>query len=548
MRNRLRGAPSQSVLSSTPDRNGVLGVLRACESQTSAFDWNMMLDAVSATLGYEDITRAPWDIPAFVLQGLLDMFPMVQTLPGDRLIHVQIPVSENLASGVTALVVWAHHVLDLTVLVSLHYRRRRLSKRYERFGSADIDQVFVEEVAADEVASITLLDTQKNDLLKITPEPDAEQELIGSVRRTPLCGIGNVLFEDWGGRFLALRKKNPAVMEDLQNITSAFAIIVARNLVKDETEKDLDADTLARRKAIKHNVDKDCLLQVSRFLFNNIHMKSQQIDGLVAQYSASPLDGSLPRPAALDAAARAEPQPPNHSVIVEDEWDVICSYARCLSIFLIALAHVTNLEDCESLKFVDLAFSEICNLALGQQLDDWNGRDALRITDDIWLQVLAVPLVGYRKKLRSLPWDRVCLVSDRGWSAWISTLAQCDPEYTRSGSVMLRQGSPCRNGVWKTGIWDLASVPRFMTDPERAEMCGQVAHLRCAEKVNLVNPYCGEGEDAFVVSARLRRQEVQPKESLVRAGYKELHKYLWWAQLSERCIHGSRAPEDIKLA
>ena len=121
LRERSEGAPSDSGLQSTPGRMQILGVLRACESQTSAINWNMMLNAVSTVLGY-GIDPAPMDFPAFVLRGLLDMFPMVQTLPNDRFIHIQIPVGDSSRSGTSALIVWAHNVLDLTVLVITHGR------------------------------------------------------------------------------------------------------------------------------------------------------------------------------------------------------------------------------------------------------------------------------------------------------------------------------------------------------------------------------------------------------------------------------------------
>ncbi|KAL8789500.1 MAG: hypothetical protein Q9213_001113 [Squamulea squamosa] len=160
LRKRLEGAPSPSVWSSIPDRNGILGTLKACESQTAAFNWNMMINAVSTTLGYR-AEEARLDFPRFVLQGLIDMFPMVQTLPTDRLIHIQTPVGQGLVSGVSTLVVWAHHVLDLIVLVQPR-RNEGKPTRNIRFGKPDLEQVYIEEINSDEDASITLLDSQKN--------------------------------------------------------------------------------------------------------------------------------------------------------------------------------------------------------------------------------------------------------------------------------------------------------------------------------------------------------------------------------------------------
>ncbi|KAL8762425.1 MAG: hypothetical protein Q9194_007549 [Teloschistes cf. exilis] len=276
LHNRLRDAPSQTMVPSTPDILGILGVLRVCASQTAAFDWNMILDAVSVTQGYEDL-------PVKVLQGLLDMLPMVQTLPGDRMIHIEIPVGKDISSGTSALVIWAHHALGLTVLVRLHGERGR-SEKYERFGSAAVDQLSVEEVEADGVASITLLDTQQDSLLNLTSEPDGEDGLISSVRKIPARGYGNGPLKSHITRFFPGNTQTHAILQDLQNVTSAFAIIVARGLDKVSTVADINAnlDDPRARKGMKYYVNEDPLLQTSKFLFDNAHLSHQDIDTLVA--------------------------------------------------------------------------------------------------------------------------------------------------------------------------------------------------------------------------------------------------------------------------
>ena len=511
-----------------------------------------MLDAVSTTLGYET-DRAPLDFPEHVLQGLLDMFPMVQTLPKDRLIWIQIPVDERLASGMSTLVVWAHHVLDLTVLV----QRRRTNGQMTnslRFGRSNFEQVIIEEVSADEEGSITLLDSQREHLLTIRPERDAESALIGSVRRRAARGWGNALIVDHIDGFLVFKKRSKAVIEDLQIVTSAFAFIVAKHLVKDDTERDKFDVTPTIRDLVVYRVDEQRLIQASRFLFDNACISRGEIDRLVAQYSFKALDQNPPLPPALDAASRVEVA--NRDRILEDEWNIICGHAKRLSILLLALANVIDLDDCEDLMFTDFAFGSMFEHILAQQLDEWNGREPLRIPGDAWLQALAVPLLGHKSHIwKTLPWDKVCLISDGRWSAWISTFGDMDPGYTNAGSVRLGRGSPCRNGIWKTGIWDCShrifshGSFSFMTNPRGAESCGQSTSLRCSEKVTFDSPYCGEGDDVFVVCARLRlHKAVQNQGSVVRIGYKELETYLWWAQISKHCFHGSRIRDDIKLA
>ncbi|KAI4149226.1 MAG: hypothetical protein L6R39_002559 [Caloplaca ligustica] len=550
LRKRSEGAPTTLGLPSSPDIRGILGVLRACESQTSAFNWNMILDAVSTTLGYQ-VDRAPLDIPPFVLQGLIDMFPMVQSLPSDRFVHIQIPVGERLCSGVSALVVWAHHVLDLAVLVR-PLQQEGQSPRYITFGDPDLEQVFIEEVDADKEAFITLLDSQKEHLLTIKLEPDAEDALIGSMRRTPVKGWGNALLAEKIShlRFVAASQAitaSRAVVEELQLVTSAFAFIIAKNLIKGSAPEYVDdEDMVDTRRPIVYDTDEHRLLQASRFLFDNPQISRREIDSYVAQYQFKALDEHLPIPPAVEASARAFRSRPKF----DNQWSILVENAKKLGIFLIALANITNPGDCEDFMFDGRAFHFMIQHPLFEQLREWNGKDALGISDDAWLQALAVPLLGYQGRVWDLPWGKVCLVSDRGWSAWISTFGDADPSYVREGSITLGRGSPCRNGIWKVGIWD-SEPGRLLSsgDSRRVESCGETTFLRCADKVIWESPYCGEGEDVFVVSARFRLQDRLQKKGLIhRFGYKTMQKYLWQAQRSISCSHGSRSSKDVKLA
>ncbi|MCJ1262295.1 hypothetical protein MMC22_002165 [Lobaria immixta] len=552
LRKRLEGATSSSTLQAAPSRSGILGVLRAIESQTSAFNWNMMLHAVSSCLGYEP-HKAPIDFPQFVLQGLLDMFPMAQTLPNDRFIHIQIPVGDKLESGVCTLVVWAHHVLDLTVLV----RRGRKGGKFTtsvRFGQSGPEHVVIEEVAPEDDACIILLDSDKEHLLMIKSDPDADQNLIGSVNRIFAKGWGILVLEDSLPENLRISQTNTkAIVEELAVVTSAFAFIIAKNLIKDDYQSHVDSVGLtAGRTPIVYKVDERCLLQASHFLFDNPRIRQGEINSYVAQYSSRSLDGNLPLPTALDVASRTFLPEKNRESVIQDEWETICTYVRNLGIFLVALAHVLNIAECEDLMFSGVAFSDMCDHGLAQQLEEWNGIDSLRVTDDAWLQAIAVPLMAHRTRVWKQPWEKVCLFSERGWSAWISTFGNTDPAYATAGSIRVGRGTPCRNGVWKSCIWDspqeswaFIAIP----GPDRVESCEQTASLRCAEAVTLENPYCGEGEEVFIVCARFRLYRgVSGQPTMVRIGYKELQRSLWGARASKRCSHGSRSRDEVTLS
>ncbi|KAL8832356.1 MAG: hypothetical protein Q9191_000312 [Dirinaria sp. TL-2023a] len=545
LRERIADAPSVSGLHTSSGRTGILGVLRACESQTSAFNWNMMLNAVSNTLGHSADT-APVDFPTFVLQGLLDMFPMVQTLPNDRFIHIQVPVGKSLQSGTAALIVWAHHVLNLTVLVKSRGHNKPSTKNV-RFGGSNMDQVIIEEVAADDEASITILDSDKENLLTIKPAPDEGCALIGSITRTPAKGWGNALFADFLWDPCLLKPNRRALIEDMKIVTSAFALVIVKHLVKHISDEDdrVDDGNDSRSTAIAYNVDEQHLLKASKFLFDDHRLKQREIEDQAAQYSSQALDEQLLQPPSLTATVRDDLPVAGRKRVIEDKWNQLCVYARKVAIFLIALAHVTNLEDCEGLMFAGLDLNGMYHHPLVQQLEEWDGKEAISVKDEAWLQALTLPIISHRAYIWSLPWDRVCLISDGGWSAWISTFGDVDPAYTQASSLRIGNGTPCRDGIWKSGIWDVTSSATILsTDPERAESSGQQASLRCSEKVTFDSPYCGEGDDVFLISARIR---LHRSAAIYRIGYKSLQKCLWSAQISRPCSHGSREHQKITL-
>ena len=141
-----------------------------------------------------------------------------------------------------------------------------------------------------------------------------------------------------------------------------------------------------------------------------------------------------------------------------------------------------------------------------------------------------------------MEWNRVCLVSDRGWSVWIPTFGNADPTYVSAGDVVIGRGSPCRNGVWKYGVRDMQQGARLgqhhLIAPELGERSGQRASLRCAEKVSFEKALCGGIDDFFLISARFKRHGRLPvHDQILRYGYRELHTSLWWTRLTTNCNH-----------
>lgn len=114
----LERRSKQSNDSKAPPRyNALKNTLRACREQTSGFMWELIISAVDKKLSpfYTNSTGGQWyeyrPMPSSVLQALLDAFTAVQHLPQATLVRVAT------FTGISTIIVWAHHVLGLTVLV-----------------------------------------------------------------------------------------------------------------------------------------------------------------------------------------------------------------------------------------------------------------------------------------------------------------------------------------------------------------------------------------------------------------------------------------------
>ncbi|MCJ1226978.1 hypothetical protein MMC12_003633 [Toensbergia leucococca] len=538
---RLEGA-HVPTMTATPSREGILKVLQSCEKQTSAFNWNMLLAAVANSLAYP-ANNQNCGLPSIILQGAIDMFPMVQTLPQDRLVYIRIPNGPgHQSSSVCPLVVWTHHVLGLTVMVKLD----RQDYPSVHFGDASFDQVIIEEVALNEESSISLLDASGEELLSIKPDPEEDFTLISSVRRLSVREWGTAFLLDYLIQFEYPDSQQVAVLRELQVVSCAFAQLIAKHLMRDDAGR-LFADDFSspefasETSSIPHYTDPHNVITVSNILFRDAAIAQGDLNSYISAYTSKALDGQLPLPTALGAAARSCKFDEAKTL---DHWDILCRQLRYLAIYIITFAHILNTKDCESLIFCGDAAEELHNHHLAQQLEDWDGKNSLYVRDDTWLQAITVLLAGNSQDIWSFPWDRVCLVSNRGWSAWLPTFAISDPEYIHVGGLFIGRGSPCRKGVWKLGVRDMPQALNLDTEPELAAGPGERVTLRCSENVTFDTPYCGEGGDVFFVYCRLKRYHASGCQKLSKIGYRDLHKSLWWAQVTNACQHRRAQDQD----
>ena len=278
-------AQESSKLQPAPDVAGLLGVLSACEEQTAAFDWNLLLHAVAAALG---ISLEGYDrgrFPGNVLCEAAEMFHILQHFPLERIVTINFGPNRLYKHGLamSALLVWAHHILGLNVLVKRSwYENGILNERDISFDSPESGQVIIEETEYKSVCSIALLEPLGESLVTIQPRAE-EIDLVGTILRTPARG--------WGTRFLIwyLRSRKwsevsstvEAVMvKEMQITATALAQLIAGHLRRTSSydSPDPDRGQSGDFKQIPCVMNRQDLLETAGFLFDIARIDEAEVE------------------------------------------------------------------------------------------------------------------------------------------------------------------------------------------------------------------------------------------------------------------------------
>ena len=236
-----------------PRHDALKGTLRACREQTSGFMWELFLLPVEKKLAHFTGPEGPWitrQIPVPILRALLDSFTAVQYLPESRYIHIET------YSGLVPIVVWAHHVLGLTVRVDGNVDGEVSEVR---FGSG-FESVYIHTCHARPKASL-LNETQ--DLLFQVSVSDEDLRLDSACRQTVL---------GYGIRCLELGQFKDDMIKGLAHAVVTSCI----SLVKSEASRRATIGAEYREKDFCPSVQR--VLAVGRILFPNYDSMFDDLD------------------------------------------------------------------------------------------------------------------------------------------------------------------------------------------------------------------------------------------------------------------------------
>jgi hypothetical protein len=188
-------------------------------------------------------------------------------------------------------------------------------------------------------------------------------------------------------------------------------------------------------------------------------------------------------------------------------------------------------------------YARLIDLPLTKNIRNWDGISSLPIDEFIWLRAVSLLMISHPR----VDEDRAALFSDRGWSIYLNTFGLDGPSYTDAGFVVIKKGTPFRNGVYKHLIVDSLDKGRLdISDWQLEDAAGEEISLQCKNQTTLGRPFCGESRDAFIVTLRMSFQD-----GVIictrRTGYRELFSALWTVHRTQSCDHPLRKHDKVTL-
>lgn len=276
-----------------PDYDGILKTLQACSSQTSQYRWDDLVSQVES--------KFPKSSPLFrlnsnpirylspnLLLGAMDYLYMAQSLPEDRLIIVESQM------GLIPMVVWAHHILSLTVLVknsptgNVAFGRMRKTEVISNWSSKSLSPqgnlTKLNHTHQVSPPTLCLLDAGMNVLLQTKPDENKGARIEGQECHR-LRGYGTTFLQRLFNRKTLVADDDP-IFAGAANFAVSFAILISR-----VTRRVSHVTRVYRETTEEVFVPKQCylstehwrLLDSSHLLFWGIKLDQREICGIPRQ-------------------------------------------------------------------------------------------------------------------------------------------------------------------------------------------------------------------------------------------------------------------------
>ncbi len=496
-----------------PDQDTLKGTLRACREQTSGFMWELMCVAVETQLKDVGYIEKPYDsrrIPCYILQALLDAFTAVQYFPEERVIRVES------WEGVVTIVVWAHHLLGLTVGVQNNGGRINFGPGHE--------QILIDcelRATMSDTTCIALLDAAQEVHFSLTPDP-AQEPMLEAACRHPALGFGD--------RILSLDVEDPTIIRGLAYRVVASCLMT----VKEAVEQD-------QAGIVRYG---DCLLIPSRRrILDAGSLLFKDLD-----YNTPHFDQFLQEPCLLRSEWKTADIIQTMQGVLGEQYHgqkiTVRKTFRKLCHVLLTFANVLDITACAELP-LDIYSPRVYS----------NERIGLPTVSESF-DTLARLLLGSsqydEEKVKN-----AALLSAWGWSIFLSSVNSHDPSQLLP-EISILHGVPCRFGERKEWILDSYSKnskqwgqARGLESSSRCTIVaqpGDIVTLRSLSRARRSKYFIDVSGSAFEVMIQMECDVAEESEYdrkiSCRLGFRLLQESCWGVLQLPECDHPTKLGEE----
>ena len=492
-----------------PGYEGIFGMLEACSSQTSNFNWNNYIRSVEDRLGPQlvDFERRRWFLclrPETLLAAM-DYLYIIQKFPEDRKMII------NNHEGILTMVVWAYYVLNLTVLVK---------------GSPAGDVSFGKDTLSPQVIilwdepaghEICLLDKNTEVVLR-TEEDELTFSYLEACERLPLQNYGTILLHRHFNRYISASQDDPIYIDAAQMVV-AMAVVASRNLIRTSSAGTVLSDHGKRGTRPPIVLERWRITAFANILFKDLSLDVKAIDGFVdALLEDEEADSGTPLPRSLELHLKKLKKPTQWTQGVPT---VSLGLLRRLASLIVVFSNISGAEHSAVLP-LNSDLSQLGLDTLGLEI-----RNPVIVHESKFLNLIFRMLIGNRRldqgSAQELLDHRTFLISDFGWSVFLSSVGDLDPGSVQPELLFLRKGIPTklRTGERRSlirdtdrGLFSSSSMQSSMVPERKILDKGPTYVPRSIYSVDHRTEYYGVLKDEFQLNIRFGGQELRPVQQM----------------------------------
>jgi hypothetical protein len=548
---------------SGPGFEDVIGVLEACSSQTSSFDWQSRTELVEKRVRshfacfdrckFSKDARPIMTFPTHLLLAAMDYLYLAQSLPEDRKMFCK---SER---GLVPLVVWAHTILGLTIVI------RSQSHEDLVFGNCSSPaQVIIHwrdsakwDTAADD-SDILLLDKSMKVILKTSPDKMTDESEIEAHERHNLQSFGSLLIYRWLNQSFGTSDDSP-IYQELIEYVLALVIIKSRRIERQNGK--LSSGPGARDPQtpgpLWYSLEYWRIVSAAAVIFHGQISKLDDVQRKDSMLRVEMLVKSFHEMALEDPPLPRSLQQYLEKLQQTDKTATgVNNLIMRLTLLVFIFSHVVDVDQCSELP---ICFERATTLSLLQIQEplDRSLRTVKVNSYTIFASILRL-LIGSNFHDGDLDGDHsdhkhAFLMSDFGWSVSLHCVGDRDPSDVKSHLICVRRGVPTNHrGERKSKIRDAEGIGGSCPGTIIRDEGKETYRPRCDLEVFNREEYYGSRTKEFWLSLRMDIRTAENVSSRIwddYTSYRELHDALWEVDIVQGniCNHSVKSLETARL-